>query len=276
MSLISRVNLEAFFWMIQVGIEDGVKKLLDYYPNWINLTTKWVEDSEVMPIHLAAASGHQSIVELILKLNPSMLDIPNKHGSTPLHWAARFGHRSMVKFLIRTGSNAIDSVNNSGLLPIHYAAKWGHVSVAKILLQLNPSSIDLGMLTPFHLAAMECHDSMIKFLFYNGSKSLNLPTVNGNTPLHLAVWKGHYSTIKLLLQLGATSMNSTFMSGSITPIEIADQGGHESISRMLVACSSSSEWKERQSLTEEDIIEIRFDVYFSSSLTSLLIERCSK
>ena len=53
------------------------------------------------PLSLAAANGHEGVVEMFLKrkgVNPDQAD--TKYGRTPLSWAASGGHEGVVKMLL--------------------------------------------------------------------------------------------------------------------------------------------------------------------------------
>ena len=50
------------------------------------------------PIHLAAASGHTEMVQLLLDNNASLTD-EDREGNTPLHLAAKYGQRAIIEML---------------------------------------------------------------------------------------------------------------------------------------------------------------------------------
>ena len=51
------------------------------------------------PLHLAAAYGHQSFVELLLH-NGADVSVKDHTGQTPRHWAARYGNEGLIPMLV--------------------------------------------------------------------------------------------------------------------------------------------------------------------------------
>src|SRR5204863_250001 len=82
--------------------------------------------------HLAAESGYDEVVRLLIAENRTDINIKGESGQTPLHWAAESGHIEVVRFLIakfRTDINADD--DDQTLL--HLAAGYGCVEVVELL-----------------------------------------------------------------------------------------------------------------------------------------------
>lgn len=66
----------------------------------------------VIPLHLAAQSGHTAVVSLLLSKSTTQLHIQDKRGRTGLHLAAYNGHMDMLSMLIGQGAdiNGYDKV----------------------------------------------------------------------------------------------------------------------------------------------------------------------
>ena len=67
-----------------------------------------------MPMHLSK------------KLKATSYHTADDQHRTPLHIAAARGHEAMVEFLVRKGAR-VDAKNEKNETPIHLAAKNGHV-----------------------------------------------------------------------------------------------------------------------------------------------------
>ncbi len=66
----------------------------------------------VIPLHLAAQSGHTAVVSLLLSKSTTQLKCTDKRGRTGLHLAASNGHLDMVSLLLSQGTdiNSFDKV----------------------------------------------------------------------------------------------------------------------------------------------------------------------
>ncbi|VDP77989.1 unnamed protein product [Echinostoma caproni] len=75
-------------------------------------------------IHLAAAKGHQKVIDLLLKCGAAV-DSRNSMRWAPLDCAAANGHRACAQFLLE---------NDSPTTPLHLACKHGHTCLVELLL----------------------------------------------------------------------------------------------------------------------------------------------
>ena len=69
----------------------------------------------VIPLHLAAQSGHTAVVSLLLSKSTSQLKCTDKRGRTGLHLASSNGHLDMVSLLLSQGTdiNSFDKVSEN-------------------------------------------------------------------------------------------------------------------------------------------------------------------
>jgi ankyrin repeat protein len=69
-----------------------------------------------MPIHIAAAKGHQSVVS-VLATHEADLRVVDAQGRTPLIVAARNGHAGVVQLLL-TKKCGLNNTNKSGAVRV--------------------------------------------------------------------------------------------------------------------------------------------------------------
>ena len=84
------------------GSEDVVRVLLN--SSGVNVEGG-CKPSGYIPLHLAALRGHVGVVGLLLSRSTSLLKIPDQKGQTCLHVAAKNGHYEMVQVLLGQGSD---------------------------------------------------------------------------------------------------------------------------------------------------------------------------
>jgi ankyrin repeat protein len=100
----------------------------------------WRDEYGPTPFLLAAESGHDAVVELLLK---EQIDINSKdiiHGLTPLMWTCLHGHKTVAKLLLDKEANTYLTSSDClfGFGPfgtaLDLAAKYGHKSMIEDLL----------------------------------------------------------------------------------------------------------------------------------------------
>lgn len=73
----------------------------------------------VIPLHLAAQSGHTAVVSLLLSKSTSQMQVKDKQGRTGLHLAAANGHIDMVALLLGQGAD-INCYDKVGVISCYY------------------------------------------------------------------------------------------------------------------------------------------------------------
>ncbi len=158
-----------------------------------------IEGSRKRPIHMAAVGGHDCVVTALLAGGADK-EGRDENGMTPLHVAANLGRDVVVKTLLTAGVDKEARETKDGLKAVHFAAIGGHQTVITILL--------------------------------HGGADKDALDTNGLTALHYAALGGYTGVAKVLLAAGA---NSRIHSKDGTPLEIAEQAGHQAIADLLRA-----------------------------------------
>ncbi|GBO13277.1 Ankyrin-2, partial [Araneus ventricosus] len=129
---------------------------------------------------------------------------PDRDGLTPLHCAARSGHDQVVDLLLEKGAPFLAKTKN-GLAPLHMASQGDHVDSARILLyhKAPVDDVTVDYLTALHVAAHCGHVKVAKLLL-DRKADPNARALNGFTPLHIACKKNRIKVVELLLKHGAS------------------------------------------------------------------------
>ena len=156
--------------------------------NGANLTAMSTNQFGDLPIHLAAAYGHQNIVRWMLD-NAVPVDIRNRLGATSLHSAAYNKRLETARLLLERGAAVNAKVTNGdNRTPLHEAAAVGSEDLVQLLLDhgadINAITSDENQ-TPLHWAEKERQMKTAELLILRGADT-TARDMNGKTPLDLA------------------------------------------------------------------------------------------
>jgi len=168
----------------------------------------WLDNCGQTPILLAAAEGHEGVVELLLGRKDVKSGKTDDDGRTPLHFAALYGHEGVVQVLLELGDVNPDKPTKYGQTPLSCAAENGNKGVVKMLLKredVSPDKADSNGRTPLCCASQNGHEGVVKILLERDDVNPNKLDNSGRTPLSWAAQNGHEGVRYRLLKLGGTS-----------------------------------------------------------------------
>jgi ankyrin repeat protein len=117
-------------------------------------------------LHIAAAQGHDDLIDELCRRDSGLLSAASSSGDTPLHCAARAGHAGAVRAIDRLARanveedrlrEALRGRNEAGDTALHLAARHGHGEAAEAVVEAAPeTAADLNGagVSPLYLAVM--------------------------------------------------------------------------------------------------------------------------
>jgi 26S proteasome non-ATPase regulatory subunit 10 len=96
-----------------------------------------------------------------------LVNVSDEEGWTPLHSAASSGREAMVELLLDLGAD-VAAANKGGRVALHYAASKGHVAIADLLLKRGAKINQKDKVLPsgniFYLTLDFCTGSLSQYL----------------------------------------------------------------------------------------------------------------
>lgn len=171
------------------------------------MLSTFVQRHSHITLALAAANGHQAIVESLWR-EGALFDVEvDRLGETAISAAAANGHDEVVRFLITKGARLL----RNGSTPLHRAAESGHATVVRTIFQLSkfldpydlPCALDHAGETPLHHAARNGRADVVKVMLEYVPATERLlgartPAPYERTAMNLAIVNGHLSVFSLL------------------------------------------------------------------------------
>ncbi|KAL3714914.1 hypothetical protein ACJRO7_006765 [Eucalyptus globulus] len=211
---------------------DALEKVYESRKLALSLIFNQVTPSGNSLLHVAASSGSDDVMELILIHFPHIMTQKNSLEDTPLHVAVQDKRLDATKKLIcgETNSEIIYWKNKDGKSPLHLA-------VAKCERQQSKDheayAVKIQGMSPILAAIKKWDKDLLKESIDRLPKLLHVRDEDGGTPMHAAASIGNEDAIDLLLEENPYLALETDKNGSY-PIHIACETGHLStIERLL-------------------------------------------
>ncbi|XP_069477814.1 serine/threonine-protein phosphatase 6 regulatory ankyrin repeat subunit B-like isoform X2 [Ambystoma mexicanum] len=184
-------------------------------------------ESGYTPLHLAAQSGHENLVRLLLNYPGVQADTPTSvQGSTPLHLAAQNGHTPVVGLLLSKSTSQLHLKDKRGRTCLHLAAANGHIDMMRALLGQGAeiNVIDKNGWGPLHFAAKSGFLDTVRFLVESGANP-TLECKEGKTAIQYAAADNHQDVFVFdLMVCGKLNNNKVieeFVLHSSAPLDTA-------------------------------------------------------
>ncbi|HEY3913897.1 MAG TPA: ankyrin repeat domain-containing protein, partial [Verrucomicrobiae bacterium] len=194
----------------------------------------WSSIAFCSEIHDAAENGDLEKVKTLLRANPELVFSNNEAGATPLHMAAMGGHKDIVEFLLANKAD-INAKNNYGMTPLSISATFGNKDVTELLVanQADINAQDNNGNTALSLATSGGFTNLAELLRqYGGLDTVTM--IQDSTMVHEASRSGDLEKVEMLVKRNPDLVSSTDTNG-MTPLHSAILGGHEDITRFLLA-----------------------------------------
>ncbi|CAI4213228.1 unnamed protein product [Parascedosporium putredinis] len=198
-------------------------------------------DRKRTPLSLAAESGHETLVRLLLDRGAD-INLGDVHERTALSWAAGAGREAIVLLLLVRGADP-DTVDERGRTPLSWAAEVGQEMIVQLLLSRKvdvnaPKGTDRG---PLGWAAVNGYETIVRLLLERGA-DVN-PVDTSGPPLLLAAEEGRATIVELLIAGEPMSIHGR------TPISWAAALASEPIVRLLLDANSDVDPVDKAGMT---------------------------
>nr|XP_037281328.1 ankyrin repeat domain-containing protein 26-like isoform X2 [Rhipicephalus microplus] len=196
------------------------------------------------PLHLAAARGHVTIVQLLLRAQ-ARVDALDSEGKTPLMKAVEGHHLETARCLLEQRANP-DVPDQNLDTALHLALSTGQADMAALLVQFDAdvSARNKEGMSPLYLAAVQQYLDVARLLLDRGAQA-NAGDNKKKSPLMVASEAGSVALVQLLLSRGANA-NAVDCEGH-TALDLARRAGHEECSKVLATKTSSAHGGEAES-----------------------------
>ena len=152
------------------------------------------DDTGHTGLHKAALMDFPEVAKILIKYEPSIVDIPDANFRTALHQAAWGGMLETTRILVASGAN-LDAADLAGNTPLHCATLNGYLPVMRILLDhgANPNCMGPENCTPLHFAVITVMPTLqlalAELLLAHGA-SLTIRNRDDRDPGAMARYKG--------------------------------------------------------------------------------------
>lgn len=193
------------------------------------------------PLHVAAASGYQEVVTMLLSHRDIEVNAQDCHGETAMHEAAKKGYLAVLQSLLATPGIDINQRDENGATPLWLAIRWEHEHPAMQL--LSRADADVNVLatttgyqdrsTPLHWAVRWRNTPILRSLVNKDQLEPNITDSSNRTPLSWAAFYGDFAIVCLLLTRSGIRINPEHIHEEPT-LWLAMKENHTEVIRKLV------------------------------------------
>ncbi|KAH7407573.1 hypothetical protein BKA64DRAFT_572365 [Cadophora sp. MPI-SDFR-AT-0126] len=178
-------------FVLGVGLEKGVA---------VNRTDVYGR----VPLHYACMHGRLDMVEALLNVDQSTIDLIDHDNFTPLIHAIIHGHFECAEGLLARSAR-IDPISDADHVPLNLACEHGSVAIVELLLKHGANILpDAEGLYPQHLVARSGQTPQLLLLLkYYGANLNQIDKLYSWTPLFHAASEGNVPCMQTLLNVGA-------------------------------------------------------------------------
>ncbi|KAK2806719.1 hypothetical protein FQN50_005713 [Emmonsiellopsis sp. PD_5] len=205
-----KMGKDALHWAAEFGQDDVVKLLIKFGASASTPLPHQKVTHTPQPrslplwgsaLHLAAANGHESTVQILLHQKAKPID----HGQNAVYCAAQNGRDSVVRLLLKQSRWDREFSRRLRGRALHLAARCGHESTVRLLVAEKAplDSVDGNGAAAIHHAAERGLDKIAQMLLELGANPCRKQH-DGQNPLDLALANGHGSIAELLIKHGAS------------------------------------------------------------------------
>jgi len=189
-------------------------------------------------IHIAAANGHTSFVQLLIDDGVNV-NCRGRHNYTPIMYAIRGKHLDTVVKLIEYKAD-LAATSKRGKSALHVAVRHGSYELVRLL--VDDSNVrhivdTRHKCTMLFVAAQSGKTDIVDFLLTRAA-DVNASSTTGSTALHEAAWNGHTDVIELLLTKENAEIDRRDGNGD-TALLLAASQKRLNVMRVLVRKGSS-------------------------------------
>lgn len=122
---------------LNIKLQDAVyKQDINRFKELLDLGAEvgYKSKDEVNVLHIAAYVGNEEIVDLILRKDPSIIDLVMSGGATALFIASKLNRQEIVKLLIDNGANLDLGLQDNAVNPLSVAIAQKNIEITKLLI----------------------------------------------------------------------------------------------------------------------------------------------
>lgn len=200
------------------------------------------------PLHLAAARGHVTIIQLLLRAQ-ARIDALDSEGKTPLMKAVEGHHLQAARCLLEQRANP-DVPDQNLDTALHLALSTGQADMATLLVQFDAdvSARNKEGMSPLYLAAVQQQVDVARLLLDHGAQA-NAGDNKKKTPLMVASVAGSVALVQLLLSRSANA-NAVDDEGR-TALDLTRRAGHDECAKLLAPKTSGAHGSELENVDVE-------------------------